>query len=102
MSIENKESAPTLDAEDKLNFKAIMPLLLIVLVDLLGLTVIIPLLPIYAATFGANEFTIGVLAAIYPMMQFLAGPLLGQLSDKFGRRPILLLSQIGTLIGFLI
>lgn len=102
MSIDSKEFTPTPGAEDKLNFKAIAPLLLIVLVDLLGLTVIIPLLPIYAATFGANEFTIGALAAIYPMMQFLAGPLLGQLSDKFGRRPILLLSQIGTLIGFLI
>jgi DHA1 family tetracycline resistance protein-like MFS transporter len=102
MSIDNKESEATPGSQDKLNFKAIAPLLLIVLIDLLGLTVIIPLLPIYAATFGANELTIGILAAIYPMMQFIAGPLLGQLSDKFGRRPMLLISQIGTLIGFLI
>jgi DHA1 family tetracycline resistance protein-like MFS transporter len=88
--------------DEKLNFKSIMPLLVIVLIDLLGLTVIIPLLPIYAATFGANDLTIGALAAVYPMMQFVAGPFLGQLSDRFGRRPILLLSQIGTLAGFLI
>lgn len=94
--------APQQASVEKLDFKAIMPIWLIVMVDLLGLTVIIPLLPIYAATFGANEFTIGVMAAVYPLMQFMAGPLLGQLSDRFGRRPMLLISQIGTLIGFLI
>lgn len=54
---------PTPTADEKLDFKAILPLL-----------VIIPLLPIYAATFGANELMIGVLAAVYPLMQFMAGP----------------------------
>ena len=104
MVVETQESAPTADAtlSEKLDFKAILPLMVIVLVDLLGLTVIIPLLPIYAATFGANELMIGVLAAVYPLMQFAAGPMLGQLSDRWGRRPILLVSQIGTLVGFLI
>ncbi len=89
-------------SEEKLDFKQIAPILLIVLIDLLGLTIIIPLLPIYAATFGANPFIIGVLGAAYPLMQFVGAPILGQLSDRYGRRPVLIVSQIGTFIGFIL
>ena len=88
--------------EEKLDFKLILPVFVIVLIDLLGLTIIIPLLPIYAASFGANAFTIGALGAAYPILQFFGAPLLGRLSDRYGRRPILLISQLGTLAGFLI
>ncbi len=88
--------------EDKLDFKRILPIFIIVLVDLLGLTIIIPLLPYYAVEFGANPFLIGVLAAAYPVMQFIGGPLLGGLSDRFGRKPILLISQVGTFVGFIL
>lgn len=89
-------------AVEKLDFKRILPIFVIVLVDLLGLTIIIPLLPVYAAAFGADPLTIGVLAAAFPLMQLIGGPLLGGLSDRFGRKPVLVFSQIGTLIGFLI
>lgn len=89
-------------ADEKLNFKRILPILVIVLIDLLGMTIIIPLLPLYATTFGANALVIGLLGATYPLMQFLGAPILGRLSDRYGRKPILVISQIGTLVGFLI
>jgi MFS family permease len=88
--------------KDRLDFKKILPIFIIILIDLLGLTVIIPLLPLYAASFGATPLMIGVIGAVYPVFQFVGAPMLGRLSDRYGRRPILLVSQIGTLIGFLI
>jgi DHA1 family tetracycline resistance protein-like MFS transporter len=90
------------ETPEKLDFKRILPIFVIVLVDLLGLTIIIPLLPLYAVSFGADPFTIGVIAAAYPMMQLIGGPILGALSDKYGRKPVLMISQFGTFIGFLI
>jgi DHA1 family tetracycline resistance protein-like MFS transporter len=96
------EAAAAAPAADKLDFKKILPVFIIVLIDLLGLTIIIPLMPLYAASFGANAFTIGLLGAAYPVMQFIGAPFLGRLSDRYGRKPILLISQLGTLIGFLL
>lgn len=87
---------------DKLNFKLVFPIFVIVLIDLLGLTIIIPLLPLYAATFGANPLMIGIIGATFPLLQLIGSPLLGGLSDRFGRKPVLIVSQIGTLIGFLL
>ncbi len=87
---------------EKLDFKKVLPVLVIILVDLLGLSIIIPLMPYYAARFGADAFTIGLLNAAYPFMQFIGAPLLGRLSDRFGRRPILLVSQLGTFAGFIL
>ncbi len=96
-SAENNE-APS----EKLDFKKILPVVVIMFVDLLGLSIIIPLLPLYAARFGANAITVGILSASYPLMQFVGAPTLGRISDRVGRRPILLISQLGTFIGFLI
>lgn len=90
------------EVEEKLDFKRVFPIFVIVLVDLLGLTIIIPLLPLYTVAMGADPFVIGLLAATFPVMQLFGGPLLGGLSDRVGRKPILLISQIGTFIGFII
>ncbi|MFZ5809861.1 MAG: MFS transporter [Chloroflexota bacterium] len=90
------------EIQEKLNFKKILPVFVIVLIDLLGLTIIIPLMPLYATAYGAEALIIGLLGASYPAFQFIGAPLLGRLSDRFGRKPVLIISQIGTLVGFLI
>jgi MFS transporter, DHA1 family, tetracycline resistance protein len=92
----------THEVKENLDFKRVFPIFLIVLIDLLGLTIIIPLLPLYTVAMGAAPFIIGVLGATYPMMQLIGGPLLGGLSDRYGRKPIFLISQIGTFVGFII
>src|SRR5689334_20042696 len=87
---------------EKLDFKKILPVAVILFVDLLGLSIMIPLLPFYAARFGADAYIVGILSATYPLMQFIGAPLLGRLSDRIGRRPVLLASQAGTLGGFIV
>lgn len=88
--------------EEKLDIKKVLPVFVIIFIDLLGLTVIIPLMPLYATAFGASAFMVGLLGAAYPVMQFIGAPVLGRLSDRYGRKPILVISQIGTFTGFII
>src|SRR6266852_8774171 len=73
-----------------------------IFIDLVGFGIVIPVLPLYAERYGASESTVGVLLAVYSAMQFVFAPILGKLSDRVGRRPVLLASIIGTAIGFLI
>jgi MFS transporter, DHA1 family, tetracycline resistance protein len=80
----------------------LLAIFLIVAVDVLGLTIMIPLLPFYAEKLGANAEQVGWLIGIYAACQLFSGPLLGRLSDHTGRKPLLLVSQAGTFIGFLI
>jgi MFS transporter, DHA1 family, tetracycline resistance protein len=81
--------------------KPLMSIFLVVFIDLLGFSLILPLLPYYAKTFSANETVTGLLVASYAAMQLIGAPILGRLSDRYGRRPILLISIFGTFIGFL-
>jgi DHA1 family tetracycline resistance protein-like MFS transporter len=79
------------------------PLLIIFLtifVNLIGFGIIIPLLPFYAETFGASPVVIGLLFAVFSLCQLLAAPALGDLSDRYGRRPILVFSLAGTVVSF--
>jgi len=75
-----------------------------VFIDLVGFGIVIPVLPFYAegTRFNASPRTVGLLFASYSVMQLIFSPILGRLSDKHGRRPVLLISIIGTGIGFLI
>jgi len=75
---------------------------LIVFIDLLGFSLILPLLPYFAETSGANATVVGLLVACYGTTQLIGVPLLGRLSDHYGRRPILLISVLGTFVGFLL
>jgi DHA1 family tetracycline resistance protein-like MFS transporter len=85
-----------------MNNKRLTIIFLIVFVDLLGFSLILPLLPYYAATFGADAFVTGLLVASYAVAQLIGAPLLGRWSDRAGRRPVLLISIFGTFIGFLL
>src|SRR5471032_2444028 len=79
------------------------PLLIIFLtifVNLVGFGIIIPLLPFYAQTFGASPLVIGLLFAVFSLCQLVAAPALGDLSDRYGRRPILIFSLLGTVVSF--
>ena len=77
-------------------------IVLIVLVDLLGFTLVMPLLGPFAEHYGFREWQIGLLFSAYPVCQLVAGPILGRLSDRYGRRPLLIFSQAGTALSFLI
>jgi DHA1 family tetracycline resistance protein-like MFS transporter len=79
------------------------PLLIIFLtifVNLVGFGIIVPLLPYYAETFGASPIVIGLLFAVFSLCQLIAAPALGDLSDRYGRRPILIFSLAGTVVSF--
>lgn len=81
------------------------PLLVIfvtVFINLVGFGIIIPLVPFYAQDFGASKFQVGLLFASYSLMQFLFAPLWGRISDRVGRRPILIFCLFGTGISFTI
>jgi DHA1 family tetracycline resistance protein-like MFS transporter len=75
-----------------------------VFIDLVGFGIVIPVLPYYAegTRFGATPREVGLLFASYSVMQLIFAPTLGRLSDKYGRRPVLLVSLLGTAVGFLI
>lgn len=80
----------------------LLPIFLTVFVDVLGLTLVLPLLPFYALHFNASPIVVGSLAASYAACQLVSGPILGRLSDRVGRKPVLLASQMGTFAAFLI
>ena len=97
--VDKSQSDPQSPPSSKGRLKLI---LLILLVDLLGFTLVVPLLPRYADLAGFSPTRIGMLMSAYPFCQLFAGPILGRLSDRYGRKPVLVASQMGTTISFLI
>ncbi|MEO8218606.1 MAG: MFS transporter, partial [Acidobacteriota bacterium] len=79
---------------------SLLTLFLTVFIDLLGFGIVIPLLPFYARQYGASGSTVGMVVAVYSLMQFFFAPVWGRLSDRIGRRPVLLISLTGSAIGY--
>ncbi len=86
---------------NSLTFGRVAPIVALTFVDVLGLTVILPLLHLYGAAFGATPLQIGMIAAAFPLAQLIGVPMMGTLSDRFGRKPLLLISQFTTCFSFL-
>ena len=82
--------------------KRLLPIFIVVFVDILGFSIILPLLPFYATQVNAADSSVGPLIASYSLCQFIAAPILGNLSDAWGRRPVLLYSQFGSFMGFIL
>jgi MFS family permease len=80
----------------------LLPIFLVVLVDVLGFTIVYPLLPFYAEHFRATPLIATTLVSVYALCSLFSTPVIGRLSDKYGRRRLLLISQAGTCAGFLV
>jgi MFS family permease len=82
-------------------FKArIFPILLVNFIGILGYSIVIPILIFIVQDFGGNGFIYGILGAMYPFFQFIGAPILGRLSDRIGRKKVLIISQGGTFIAW--
>jgi MFS transporter, DHA1 family, tetracycline resistance protein len=92
------------ETNEKFFTKPIAIIFVTILIDLIGFGIMIPVLPYYVKLpeFHASPFEIGMLFAVYSLMQFIFSPILGGLSDKYGRRPILFFSLLGTCVAALI
>jgi len=80
----------------------LIPAFIVVAIDATGMGIILPLLPFYSQRLGATPFIVGSLISVYALCQLVAGPLVGTLSDRYGRKSVLIVSQIGTLAGFVL
>jgi DHA1 family tetracycline resistance protein-like MFS transporter len=80
--------------------RKLLPILGITFIDIIGFSMLIPMLPYFVTHFGASPFIVGVLFATFSLCQFLSAPLWGHISDRLGRKRVLIISQIGATIGW--
>ncbi len=73
-----------------------------ILIDFVGFTVLIPVLPLFAERLGASKFEIGLILTVYALAQLLFLPVWGWVSDRIGRRPVILVSLFGTVCSFVV
>lgn len=85
-----------------MQYPRLTPLWAAVFVDILGFSIILPYLPFFMEVYKSSPLVIGLLLSSNAIFGFFFGPILGKLSDNFGRKPLLLISQAGTLAGFII
>jgi DHA1 family tetracycline resistance protein-like MFS transporter len=95
--------APKLDyANDEPPKGALGVIFLIVVIDLMGFGIIIPLLPFYVPDYSEHALKVTLLFSVFSICQFIGAPILGMLSDRYGRRPVLVLSQVGSAVGYVL
>ncbi len=90
------------EPSEAMNFHQLLPVLFVTFIDSMGLTIVIPILPFYVLAFDAPPAIVGLLIMSYSLAQFIFAPILGRLSDRFGRKPILALAQVGTFSSLLL
>lgn len=95
----NPSTPPLNETTEKINWRLLLPLFLVVAIDSMGMGIVLPLLPFYGQHFGATNFEVSLLFMVFSLCQVIASPLLGRWSDKIGRKPVLIFSQIGSLIS---
>jgi len=78
----------------------LLPILGITFIDILGFSILIPLLPFFVKKFGAPDVAVGIVFAAYSICQLVAGPVWGNLSDRIGRKMVLIVSQVGATIAW--
>src|ERR1039458_215729 len=81
---------------------SLLVVFLTVFIDLVGFGIVVPLVPIYSRHYGAGGFVIGAIIASFSAMQFLFAPILGRLSDRIGRRPVMLVSTAGAALSYVL
>lgn len=104
MNQEKPTEKATDASQDKFFTTPLIIIFVTIFIDLIGFGMVIPILPFYASTaeFQATPFEIGMLFSIYSWMQFFFSPILGRLSDRYGRRPILFISLLGSSVGYFV
>lgn len=80
----------------------ILPILGVTFIDILGFSILLPILPYFVKSFGASDVVVGVLFSTFAACQFLSGPIWGNVSDRVGRKTVLIVSQIGATFGWLL
>src|SRR6185295_8841671 len=81
---------------------ALLTVFFVVMIDLMGFGIVLPLLPFYASRFGVSAVMIGLLYSVYSFSQLVFSPFWGGLSDRIGRRPVMLVSTLGASLAYVL
>jgi len=97
-----KSNEKTVESDDFVFDKRLYVIFLIIFTEVLGFSIVIPLIPFLGLSLGLTPIQIGLIASVFSFSQLFASPITGKLSDHFGRKPLLILSQISTFLGFML
>lgn len=89
-------------SQEKLELKKLWVLMVTAVIDMIGFALIVPILPFYATEFGADAFTVGLLMASFALGTMVTAPLWGRVSDRFGRKPVLMVAQAMSAVAFVV